>query len=287
MSGPLPSLVPSRGSSQALRKRLFTSAWLIPAVTCAVLLLPTAAFAVFVALILLLAAWEWGALTGVQGGVPRAAAVAVLAVALLLLWLSPVAPALLLVPTVVWWVAVAAALPWMSPHPAGPHVDRILLPLGLPLLASPWVALVHLHGELAHGPWVVFGLISLISLADTSAFFVGSRFGRRKLVPRLSPGKTWVGIYAALVAASLALLVTGVLLGLPAAATLALTLLGAVTVALSVVGDLFESWLKRRRGRKDSGALLPGHGGMLDRIDSMIAAAPVFALGLIWLGFAA
>jgi phosphatidate cytidylyltransferase len=127
----------------------------------------------------------------------------------------------------------------------------------------------------------------MIALADSAAYLVGSRLGRRKLAPRLSPGKTWEGLLAALIAAGLSLLLAGVLLGLSPPVALLLMLLGAVTVALSVVGDLFESWLKRRRGRKDSGALLPGHGGVLDRIDSMTAAAPVFALGLILLGLAA
>ncbi|MCG6943319.1 MAG: phosphatidate cytidylyltransferase [Thiohalocapsa sp.] len=283
MSNPAVSPAPNN----ALRERLLTSAWLIPAVVGAVLLLPTAGFAVFVGFFMLLAAWEWGALTGVERWAPRAATVAALALFLLLLWLSRAQPVFLLAPAVVWWLGFAAALPRLHVHPAAARIDRLLLPLGGLVLAAPWVALVHLHEDFAHGPLLVLGLIALISLADTAAFFAGSRFGRRKLAPRLSPGKTWVGLYAALAAVSIALLVTGVLLGLSPGATLALMLLGAVTVALSVVGDLFESWLKRRRGCKDSGNLLPGHGGVLDRIDSMTAAGPVFVLGLIWLGFSA
>ncbi len=281
------ALVFRREPHTALRERLLTSAWLIPAIIGAVLLLPTAVFAIVMALVLLLAAWEWGALTGVQGSVPRMSAVAALAMVLLLLWFSRAQPALLLLVAMAWWLGFAAALPRLHAHPAKAGTDRLLLPLGLLVLAAPWAALVYLHGDFAQGPLVVLGLIALISLADTAAYFVGSRFGRRKLAPRLSPGKTRVGLYAALAVAALALLVTGLLLGLSSATTLALMLLGILTVALSVVGDLFESWLKRRRGRKDSGVLLPGHGGVLDRIDSMTAAAPTFVLGLIVLGFAA
>ncbi len=267
----------------ALRARLRTSAWLIPVVIGAVLLLPTPLFAVFLAVIVLIGAWEWVALAGVHDPAARAAGVAVLGVTLLLLWRVGAGEALL-VPAALWWLGFAAALPRLHVRPAAAGVDRALLALGLPVLAAPWLALVGLHGDPAGGAMLVLGLMCLIALADSAAYFVGRRFGRHKLAPRLSPGKTWEGFYGALAAAGLALLLTGLVLRLELATTLVLTLLGVATVALSVVGDLFESWLKRRRGVKDAGALLPGHGGVLDRIDSMIAAAPIFALGLVLLG---
>jgi phosphatidate cytidylyltransferase len=272
-------------AGDALRDRLRTSAWLVPGFVAAVLLLPTALFAVFLAMIVLLAAWEWGALAGVDGTLARAGTVAALGLTLLLLWRLG-APTLALVPALLWWLGFAAMLPRLQVQPAAAGVDWGLLALGLLLLAAPWLALVRLHGDLDGGGLVVLGLVAMIVLADSAAYFVGRRFGRRKLIPRLSPGKTWEGLAGALAAAGLALLLTGRVLGLDMAGAAALVLLGVVTVALSVVGDLFESWLKRRRGVKDSGALLPGHGGVLDRIDSMTAAAPVFALGLIWLGLA-
>jgi phosphatidate cytidylyltransferase len=274
-------------STDALRERLLTSAWLIPGIVGAVLLLPTPAFAVVMALIVLLAAWEWGSLTGVQRPLGRVAIVAVVALTLLALWPRSVSLGYVSLAALLWWLAFAVALPRLRPQPAPPGVDGALLALGLVVLTAPWLALVRLHGGSPGGPLIVLGLIALIAAADTAAYLVGSRFGRRKLAPRVSPGKTWEGLYAALAAAILCLLAAGLMLGLPPGTTLSLMLLGAVTVALSVVGDLFESWLKRRRGRKDSGALLPGHGGVLDRIDSMTAAAPAFALGLIWLGLAA
>ncbi|MGD9299214.1 MAG: phosphatidate cytidylyltransferase [Thiohalocapsa sp.] len=262
--------------------RLRTSAWLVPGFVVAVLL-PTPWFALIMGIIVALAGWEWARLAGVVGSASRVAAAAALAAVLLVLWITAAGITLLL-PAVLWWLGLALALSRLQPRPAPAGVDRVLLPFGLLVLAAPWLALVRLHGDFAGGPYLVLGLMLMIAVADSAAFFVGRRFGRRKLAPRLSPGKTWAGFFGALAAAGLGLLFAGLVLGLGAAATAALTLLGVVTVAVSVVGDLFESWLKRRQGVKDSGALLPGHGGVLDRIDSMTAAAPVFALGLVWLG---
>jgi phosphatidate cytidylyltransferase len=276
----------TRVLSAALRERLLTTAWLLPVIVGAVLLLPTPLFALAMAVIVLLAAWEWGPLAGVTDGRVRLAMLITLALTLALLWAFAPASPVPLVAATLWWIGFTLMLPTLRPRVVGRGADALLLPLGLLVLAAPWLALVRLHGEPAYGPFLVLGLMIMIWAGDSAAYFIGGRFGRRKLAPRLSPGKTWAGLYAALVAASAVALVTGLLLGLDGAALGQLTLLGALTLALSVVGDLFESWLKRRRGLKDSGALLPGHGGMLDRIDSMTAAAPLFALGLIWLGVA-
>jgi len=249
-----------------------------------VLLLPTSLFAGFIAAIVMLAAWEWAALVGVDTTPARLAMIAVVALTLLLLW-GIGAPALALLPALLWWLGCAAALPRLRVQPAA-GIDWGLLALGLLVLAAPWLALVRLHGGSDDGPMLVLGLVAMIVLADSAAYFIGRRFGRHKLMPRLSPGKTWEGLAGALVAVALALVLAGWGLGLAVAGQALLVLLGVITVALSVVGDLFESWLKRRRGVKDSGTLLPGHGGVLDRIDSITAAAPVFALGFIWLGLA-
>jgi phosphatidate cytidylyltransferase len=279
--------VPKPGPNAALRERLRTAAWLIPAIVAVVLLLPTPWFAVVMGLIVSLAAREWAVLTGIDRPLFQAALVGVMAVVLLLLWIEREALLFVLAAAVAWWLLFAALMPRLRVQPVPAGADPALLALALPVLAPAWLALVHLHGQSPGGRLLVLGLIGMIALADSAAYLVGSRLGRRKLAPRLSPGKTWEGLLAALIAAGLSLLLAGVLLGLSPPVALLLMLLGAVTVALSVVGDLFESWLKRRRGRKDSGALLPGHGGVLDRIDSMTAAAPVFALGLILLGLAA
>jgi phosphatidate cytidylyltransferase len=148
------------------------------------------------------------------------------------------------------------------------------------ILSAPWAALVELHGGSAQGPLLVLFLMMLVWTADSLAFFVGRRFGRTKLAPAVSPGKTRAGVYGALGGAAAWGLLLGLSLGLGPLETLLAALLCGLTVSVSVVGDLYESLLKRRRGVKDSSHLLPGHGGMLDRVDSLTAAAPVFVLGL-------
>jgi phosphatidate cytidylyltransferase len=130
----------------------------------------------------------------------------------------------------------------------------------------------------------VLFLLLLIWTADIAAYFVGRRLGRVKLAPVVSPGKTREGVYGALAGACLGGLALGWVQSLGIPATLLAAFVCAITVLLSVVGDLYESLLKRRRGLKDSSNLLPGHGGLLDRIDSVTAAAPAFALGIALMG---
>lgn len=160
-------------------------------------------------------------------------------------------------------------------------VDRALLLVSFPVMAAPWFAILALHQNASAGPWLVLFLMMLVWLADSAAYFAGRRFGRNKLAPHLSPGKTIEGVLGALFAAVLWSLV--LLPIAPGVSWAWLALLSVVTAMISVVGDLVESWLKRRRHLKDTGSLLPGHGGMLDRLDSMVSASPVFAIGfLLW-----
>jgi phosphatidate cytidylyltransferase len=163
--------------------------------------------------------------------------------------------------------------------------QRLLIGLFSALLL--WICvhgLMFIHGHFERGGWLLLYLLTLVWVADIGAYFSGKRFGRHKLSPTISPGKTWEGVAGGLL---LNLLWASLIFklsdgwGLTYGAFIALSLL---TSALSVVGDLYESILKREAGLKDSGSILPGHGGMLDRIDSVIAATPVFLGGLILLG---
>ena len=132
-------------------------------------------------------------------------------------------------------------------------------------------------------PIVVFLLaLVIVWVSDIGAYFSGRSFGKRKLAPQISPGKTWAGAYGAMIAGVLAGVIGGWLLDVRGGQMLALALLSAATVAISIVGDLLESLLKRHAQIKDSGSIFPGHGGLLDRLDSVFAALPVFAAGL-WL----
>jgi phosphatidate cytidylyltransferase len=270
-------------TASPLRQRTLTALALGPLALVAVLWLPTAWLALVLALVVLLGAWEWTTLAGFKTPLGRGGYLALVALGLMLLW-----------PLHLWglggWILAPVVLAWLGLIPVLAQVREIprvegpepgLLALGLPVLLGPWLALLALDAR-PNGPYLVLFLLLLIWAADIAAYFAGRRWGRIKLAPALSPGKTRVGAYAALVAACLAGVILALLLGLGPWQGLALILICLGTAVISVVGDLFESLLKRRRGLKDSGTLLPGHGGILDRIDSMTAAAPVFTLG-IWM----
>ena len=145
------------------------------------------------------------------------------------------------------------------------------------MLASSWYALFVLQPSADR----LFALLAVVWIADSAAYFAGRRFGRRKLAPRISPGKTWEGVAGAAVGVGVYYVLVWVAWApafLAGHRLLDLALVAGI-VALSVEGDLFESWMKRRAGVKDSGSLLPGHGGVLDRIDGVVAALPLVALG--------
>jgi phosphatidate cytidylyltransferase len=271
--------------AQGLRARVLTAGLLAPLVMAAVLLLPTLWFAVLMSVFVALAAWEWSGLSGYESAAARGGYAAIALSCLLLLWFA--APrtldAFLLACAALWWLALLVRLGLIHRIDPAPPAEPPLLLVGLLVLIGPWLALVHLHRLPGEGPFLALSLLLLIWFADTAAYFSGRRFGRAKLSVLLSPGKTRVGVYGGIAAAAVWGAVLALVLGLPAAESGFLVVICILTAVMSVVGDLFESLLKRRRGIKDAGSLLPGHGGVLDRIDSTTAAAPIFALGLIWL----
>jgi phosphatidate cytidylyltransferase len=141
---------------------------------------------------------------------------------------------------------------------------------------------VYLHGVAESGPWLVLYLVFMNSTADSAAYFVGKRFGSRQLASNVSPGKSLEGVAGGLLAvASLAIVVA---LLADFVRPLGFVVLSLITALVSMLGDLTESVAKRRAGLKDSGSIVPGHGGILDRIDSITAAAPIFVLGCLWQG---
>jgi phosphatidate cytidylyltransferase len=236
-----------------------------------------------IALVMLAGAWEWAAFVGLRSARGRAGYVALVAAAIWALWAASRDGASLrtiLALTMLWWLA---GLLWLMF--AARRGGRLAAALaGLAVLAPATVGLARLVLIEPHGRALLLFLLVLIAAADVGAFFGGRRFGRRKLAPVVSPGKTWEGLMWGMLAASLAATVGAVLLDQPLLPWLLLSLAVAL---VSVVGDLVESMFKRRTGLKDSGRLLPGHGGVLDRIDSLTAAAPAFMLGLLALGWTA
>jgi len=266
-----------------LKSRVITSLIMALAVIGALLLLPPTALTLVVASIFLgVGGWESANLAGMSGVFPRLAWIALLAVAGAgLIWLTHFEsgpPAIFAGASLMWLVLTG----WLRSFEFGkPTVDRFqpfkLIVLGLVMLAA-FTAISWLH---FYSPWRVIFLVLVVAAADIGAYFCGRHFGGFKLAPRISPGKTWSGmlgglIAAALVAAAAAMLLPSIPLA-PAAAAAAAVILAA----LSVAGDLLISLLKRHRNLKDTSSLLPGHGGLLDRVDGLCAAAPLFAL-LVW-----
>lgn len=261
-----------------LKQRILTALVLLPLVFWCVFFAPPGAFTVLATLLVLVAAWEWTAMMRWQHPAVRLAYVAALAVQLELLQGRALDDGLglSLVAGAAFW---PLALVWVRRYPDGATAwDRpaVLVPVGFLLLVPTWAGLVHLH---ALSPWWLVYLFLLVWGADTGAYFAGRRFGRVKLAPSVSPAKTREGLYGGLATTGLIILAVACWRDLPARQSVLFLAVSLVTVLASVLGDLLESMVKRRAGIKDSGRIFPGHGGALDRIDSLTAAAPVFLTG--------
>lgn len=266
--------------SESLRKRVLTAAVLIALLLVVLFWLPALATVALLTVVVLMGAWEWSAFLKWTEPLLRVAFVALIAVLLPLAWLATRTPAgleVLLGVTLLWWLA---ALVWIVAAPRRVGAWSAAL-AGLLSLVPAWLALTRLRLQAAHGAeWVLFALV-LVWMADIGAYFCGRRFGRRRLAPAVSPGKTWEGAVGGLTASGIVAVIGAVRFRLPLGQFLVLCL---AAVAFSIVGDLTESLLKRFAGMKDSGTLFPGHGGVMDRIDSVTGAVPVLLLGLTFLG---
>jgi phosphatidate cytidylyltransferase len=273
----------------SLAQRVLTGIGLAAFIAAATLLLPSVWFAVLMAAFALLGAWEWSALAGWPSVGRRFAYCAASMLVLLGTgWLlqSQGGGWAVLLAGLTWWLV---ALAWVVRFQQGQAVDAMNCPLvrllvGWLILVPAWVAVVVLHSTPALGPWMVLYLVFLVATADSAAYFVGRRFGKRRLASNVSPGKSLEGVAGALLATTIFATAAGLAFGF-------VPLLGFVVVSLitglaSILGDLSESVFKRRAGLKDSGSIVPGHGGILDRIDSYTAAAPIFVLGCFWQGSA-
>ena len=267
-----------------LRQRILTALVLVPLILAAVLYMPTDAFGWVLAPITTLGAWEWARLGGLTTAWVRALYALVVTLLLPLAGLlmgDPAGLPIFLAGACLWWLFATYSVVRYRGQTDTEGVQFGYLLSGLLVLSATWVAVVGLHGLQGLGPEYVVILLLLVWAADTGAYFAGRRWGKRKLAPLLSPGKTREGLYGGLATSFLVIILASQLLDLHGLTMVFFVVVSLITTVMSVVGDLLESLLKRQRGVKDSGHLLPGHGGVLDRIDSITAAAPVFLFGLL------
>ncbi len=271
-----------------LKTRLITALLLVPLVFWGVLGLPNAWFALALGFVVLGAVWELANLCGF-GKTWQRLALVVAAMGILVLvyevrhstWIMSLVQLL----AAGWLINLLLLLSGIIVPRQKNSLRPLFLLTGLVALSGVWVALVRLHDMAGPGPQLMMFFLLLIWVADSGAYFTGRKFGRHKLAPHISPGKTIEGVLGALAGGLLGALVLAGLQWLPIP-WWKLVLLCISTVLVSVGGDLWESVLKRERGMKDSGNILPGHGGILDRIDSQIAAGPWFVAGLMSAGVA-
>ena len=277
-----------------LRQRVITALIMAGAFLAALVFLPVTALAVLFAALIGLGAWEWSSLAGWASTTTRAMYIVLVLCACAALEFycqltseptrMQVQPFLGL--ACLWW---SFALLWVKGYPGSAILWRgrfMRSLMGILILVPGWGAAVYLLSY----PWgglLLVALVATVAAADIGAYFVGRAWGRHKLAVAVSPAKTWEGFWGGV--AACALLALGLWYVLPdQAAHLSLRAVVAVTVITglaSVVGDLTVSMVKRESGVKDSGNMLPGHGGILDRLDSICGAAPVFALGLLLAGW--
>lgn len=274
-----------------LKQRIITALILAPLAVWGIFGLDTPAFAWFIGAIVVLAGWEWANLSGWDGQPMRILYGAVVGGLLALAWNWPAE--VVLIPALVWWLlslALILTYPGSAASWRSPWVRALM---GLLILVPTWKGLLVLHGAVVTeansvaGVWAILYVFCVVWVADIGAYFAGRAWGRKKLAPRVSPGKSWAGVYGGLAAVAALAAAVGLFLGLVPGQLLVLILVSLFTAMVSVVGDLCESMVKRYRGVKDSSQLLPGHGGILDRVDSITAAVPVFTILALWLGWLA
>ena len=277
------------------KTRVIAALVMAPIAIAAILLLPTPWLVALVALVFLVGLWEWFKLAEIDDTLSRTVLlVANLLLMVLLVWASAGSMVLFQIVTLVgvaWW---CLALLWLrffnfaSDHETYARVFK--LAAGTLAVIPAWCALGLIHASQPNGHLWLFTALSIVWAADSGAYFAGRAFGgklfgSRKLAPRISPNKTIEGLLGGLVAGVACGLFFASLAGMSMAQVPAVVLVAVATVLFSVIGDLFESLLKRHVGAKDSGNLIPGHGGILDRIDGVLAALPIFALGKELFGF--
>ncbi len=269
-----------------LKTRIITAVVLLLAFSTDLFLASINVFALVLGFVVAAASWEWSRMSGIVGENAQLSYAALGGLLALIGLYIPYSDQLMkwfLLTGFMFWLTVPVLF-YLSPQRAADGLNTLVLALGIFVFLVAAVAMQYLRSDAPQSSsWLLFYSLCVVWFMDIGAYFSGRRFGRRKLAPSISPGKTWEGVYGGLAATTLLLIV--VLLAADWAEGNGFKLLVAtlLSAGASVLGDLHESRMKRSAGLKDSSRLLPGHGGVLDRLDGVLAAIPVFAFVWIWL----
>lgn len=267
-----------------LKQRILTAIILVLLVLAGIYFLPPFYFALALCLILAVAAWEWARVSGCEGKWSPLFYAITYVLASAAIYFLPLAP-LLMIGFVCWlWAGVAVYRFARGKSPVGLDHKSLRLIFGILVLVPTWTAFILLQADEALGPLWVLYILLVVWATDTGAYFCGNKWGKQLLAERVSPNKTREGLYGGLLSAFIVAVLASLFLPISGMQFLYIYMLAMVAAAFSILGDLFESLLKRQSGVKDSGTILPGHGGLLDRIDSTLPAVTVFALGILMLG---
>jgi len=261
-----------------LNQRLITATCLI-AVLLAALFLPWGLFPVFVVLLLGISAWEWSTLANLQEQTARIAYVGLIVVLfiLALIFQDDIIGFAFRISTLMFWFWILL-IPLLIRFPESKPLFQntvVTATMGAIILLSTATGLLWLKSQ-ENGAWFVLCLFSIVTIADSGAYFAGRSWGRHKLAPEISPGKSLEGMYGGLVANFMFSITLVFGLNMSPENSFLIVFIVLLTSLFSVEGDPLESAIKRSQGVKDSGTLLPGHGGVLDRIDGVCAATPCF-----------
>lgn len=270
-----------------LYQRILTAIPLAALVFWVIFFQPTSVFFYFALFIVLIAAYEWAKLSAVKNIYLRCAYALVITVSTwgvqqyaadYISWVIFIA--------VMWWFSISFYLKFAQPKAANSDLKLDKLFIAFIVLPAAALAMREIHSfqlglDVRGSAWLFYAL-SLVWVADIGAYFSGKKFGKNKLAPHISPGKTKEGLLGAVITTSLYTLLVSFYFDLDRDMAIMLVMLSVIVTFISVTGDLYISFLKREAGLKDSGNILPGHGGMLDRVDSVLAAMPVFLLGFNW-----
>ncbi len=266
-----------------LYQRILTAIPLAAFVFWIIFFQPTTVFFYFLLFVVLISGYEWARLSGVNNAPLRILFAVVMAaltwlvahyLADYVLWLVYI--------SVLWWFSISYYLKFAKPKAASSTLKLDKLFIAFVVLPAAALAMQNIHAMQQGADWLFYAL-ALVWVADIGAYFSGKKFGKHKLAPNISPGKTKEGLIGAVIATSIYTLIASYYFELDTEHSALLVLLSVILTFISVSGDLYFSFLKREVGLKDSGNILPGHGGILDRIDSVLAAMPVFMLGYNWL----